>query len=244
MVLVRLAYVADLPAPAELVRSIVAGGVAAPQAPETSRGNSAVAGHGSSGSPPPSAQLVSTPPVATATVVRPPSGSALRAPQELVEPGAAAVPGSVEYDPMPQSFDEVVTLFDKRREALIRSHLRQHVHLIGFEPGRIEFRPTEEAPNNLANRMSQLLSEWTGQRWLVARSEGQGEPTLREREERQERELRNEVASHPLVQAVLETFPGATITAVRDRFSALEPEAEELSQEDPGDEASTGEDGA
>ncbi len=105
---------------------------------------------------------------------------------------------------------------------------------------------TREAPSNLANRMSQLLSDWTGKRWLVARSEdeGQGEPTLREQEERRERELRNEVTSHPLVQAVLETFPGATIAAVRDRFSAIEPEAEELPQEDPGDAESTGEDGA
>jgi DNA polymerase-3 subunit gamma/tau len=169
----------------------------------------------------------------------------LRVADELAEPDATPVPSPVEYDPMPQSFGEVITLFDQRREALIRSHLREHVHLIAFEPGRIEFRPTEGAPSNLANRVSQLLSEWTGKRWLVARSEdeGQGEPTLRAQEEHRERELRNEVASHPLVQAVLETFPGATIAAVRDRFSVIDS-AEELPQEDPGDEESTGEDGA
>jgi DNA polymerase-3 subunit gamma/tau len=247
MVLVRLAYVADLPAPAELVRSMVAeSGVTAPPTAETARGNGAIAEHGASGPPPPSAQLVSIPPVASAAATRMTIGRAVQAPDELMEPAATPVPGSTEYDPMPQGYDEVIALFDKHREALIRSHLREHVHLIAFEPGRIEFRPTEGAPNNLANRMSQLLSEWTGRRWLVARSEDedQGEPTLREQEERRERELRNEVAGHPLVQAVLETFPGATIAAVRDRFSAIEPEAEELSQEDPGDDASTGEDGA
>ncbi len=244
MILVRLAYVADLPAPAELVRSVVVtGGVSAPQA---GRGNGAAAGQDGPAAPAPSGRVVSAPPVAAAAATRPTAGSALRVADELAEPDAPSVPSPVEYDPMPQSFGEVITLFDQRREALIRSHLREHVHLIAFEPGRIEFRPAEGAPNNLANRMSQLLSEWTGKRWLVARSEdeGQGEPTLREQEQRRERELRNEVASHPLVQAVLETFPGATIAAVRDRFSAIEPEAEELPQEDPGDEASTGEDGA
>ncbi len=243
MVLVRLAYVADLPAPAELVRSVVVtGGVTAQQA---GRGNGAAAGQDLPASPAPSGRLVSAPSVAAA-VREANAGSALRAADEFAEPDVTPVPSPVEYDPMPQSFGEVIILFDQRREALIRSHLREHVHLIAFEPGRIEFRPTEGAPNNLANRMSQLLSEWTGKRWLVARSEdeGQGEPTLREQEERRERELRNEVASHPLVQAVLETFPGATIAAVRDRFSAIEPEAEGLPQEDPGDEASTGEDGA
>ncbi len=240
MVLVRLAYVADLPTPAELVRAVVV------TAPETGRGSGAAASQALPASPAPSGRLVSASPVTAASTTRPTAGSALRVADELAEPDAPSVPSPVEYDPMPQSFGEVVTLFDQRREALIRSHLREHVHLIAFEPGRIEFRPTAGAPNNLANRMSQLLSEWTGKRWLVARSEdeGQGEPTLREQEERRERELRNEVASHPLVQAVLETFPGATIAAVRDRFSAIEPEAEELPQEDPGDEASTGEDGA
>jgi hypothetical protein len=47
-----------------------------------------------------------------------------------------------------------------------------------------------------------------------------------------------------LVQAVLETFPGATIAAVRERFAAAEPEGDETYPEDPGEEADTGEDGA
>jgi DNA polymerase-3 subunit gamma/tau len=164
---------------------------------------------------------------------------------ERAEPDAPAVPGSVEYDPMPQNFGEVVALFDKRREALIRSHLREHVHLIAFEPGRIEFRPAEAAPSSLANRVSQLLSEWTGKRWLVARSEevGQGEPTLREQEDHRERDLRNEVASHPLVRAVLETFPGATIAAVRERIGTSGLESDEMSSDVPTDEADTGEEG-
>jgi DNA polymerase-3 subunit gamma/tau len=232
MVLVRLAYVADLPAPAELVRSVVVAGGTVNQA--------------SPGILAPVSRPASAPPVTAAAATRPIAGSALRVADELGEPDTSPVPSPIEHDPMPQSFDEVIALFDKRREALIRSHLREHVHLIAFEPGRIEFRPTEGAPSNLANRISQLLGEWTGQRWLVARTEeaGQGEPTLREQEERRERELRNEVASHPLVQAVFDTFPGATIAAVRDRFSAIEPEAEELPQEDPRDEVSTGEDGA
>ena len=145
---------------------------------------------------------------------------------------------------MPQSFAEVIALFDKRREALLRAHLWSDVHLIHFEPGRIEFRRGAGAPADIANRVGQLLSEWTGIRWLPIVSEAEGEPTLREQEERRERELRNEVTSHPLVQAVLETFPGATIAAVRERFAAAMPDGDETSPADPGEEADTGEDGA
>ena len=148
------------------------------------------------------------------------------------------------HEPMPQSFAEVIALFDKRREALLRSHLWSDVHLVHFEPGRIEVRPASSAPRDLTNRLGQLLSEWTGSRWLIAVSEAEGQRTLREQEEGRQRDLRNEVTSHPLVQAVLETFPGATIAAVRERFAAAEPEGDETSPEDPGEEADTGDDGA
>jgi len=220
MVLVRLAYVADLPLPAELVRSLAAS--------PARRGNSVAAepaANPASGAEPspPSEPLVAVAPATTAV------GSLAAAPR--VEPSERTNPSpksSVEYDPMPQSFGEVVALFDKRREAVIRLHLREHVHLIDFEPGRIEFRPADGAPSNLANRISQLLAEWTGERWLVARSEAtSGEPTLREQEERRERDVRNEVVGHPLVQAVLDTFPGATIAAVRERFAAVAAELDE-----------------
>jgi DNA polymerase-3 subunit gamma/tau len=146
---------------------------------------------------------------------------------------------------MPQSFAEVVALFDKRRAALIRAHLWSHLHLVQFEPGRIEFRPAPGAPRDLANRLSQLLGEWTGTRWVVSVSGAEGEPTLREQQEQRERALRSEVAAHPLVRAVLETFPGATISAVRERFADDVSEAQEpLLAADPEEETSTEEDGS
>jgi DNA polymerase-3 subunit gamma/tau len=238
MVLVRLAYVADLPVPAELVRSVMA-----TPGPAVSR-----AGSRGNGAPMASNASAALPAVAVAqpsetASSRPTAGNALRALAEL--PAELPVLGiQPAHDPMPQSFAEVIALFDKRREALLRSHLWSDVHLVHFEPGRIEVRPAAGAPRDLTNRLGQLLSEWTGSRWLIAVSEAEGEPTLREQEEGRQRDLRNEVTSHPLVQAVLETFPGATIAAVRERFAAAESDGDETSPEDPGGEAGTGEDGA
>ena len=230
MVLVRLAYVADLPAPAELVRSVVA-----TQGPAGSRGNGAAITSNRSAAPPAVAVVQ---PSGTA----PPRSTAGNASQALAEIPASRA--EADLDPMPQSFAEVVALFDKRREALLRAHLWSDVHLVHFEPGRIEFRRGAGAPRDIANRVGELLTEWTGTRWLPMLSEAEGEPTLREQEEGRQRDLRNEVTSHPLVQAVLETFPGATIAAVRERFAAAEPAGDETSPEDPGEEADTGEDGA
>lgn len=167
------------------------------------------------------------------------------------EPQASRAP-ALDYDPVPQSFAEVIALFDERREALIRSHLWSHVHLVSFEPGRIELRPEETAPRDLANRLGQLLTEWTGTRWVVAVSHADGAPTLAEQAAQHDSAVRNEVVAHPLVRAVLDTFPGATIAAVREQPGAIDaagtaPEANDdaaVEAPDAADEANAGEDEA
>src|SRR3546814_3449524 len=48
------------------------------------------------------------------------------------------------------------------------AHLMHDVHPVKFEAGRMEFRARPEAPNNLIHRVSEQLSNWTGQRWFVS----------------------------------------------------------------------------
>ncbi len=264
MVLVRLAYVADLPAPAELVRTLASGdGPPAALNPPSPPGERAgVRGQ--------SAEVVATPSPSQDFGAGPSLSRPLPSPPPLAGEGRVGVAGEglspvssavpamnlpaaqpatqlaaePQFDPMPQSFTEVVALFDTRREALLRSHLSSHVHLVAFEPGRIEFRPDAAAPRDLANRLGQLLGEWTGRRWIVAVSQAEGAPTLAAQEAQREAALQSEIAAHPLVQAVLETFPGATIAAVREQFAAADPGEEpaesDIPAEDDGDEAMTG----
>jgi DNA polymerase-3 subunit gamma/tau len=244
MVLVRLAYVAELPAPAELVRSLSGGPpVAATNAPSPSSGERVgvgVRGQASevgSEMPSPGSSLAGRATLSrnAGEGINPVSSAAGNAAVSLVAAEPAATPDAAPVaalEPMPQSFTEVIELFDGRREALLRSHLWSHVHLVAFEPGRIEFRPQEAAPRDLANRLGQMLGEWTGQRWVVAVSQAEGAPTLAEEAARRDGELRSEVAAHPMVRAALETFPGAVIAAVRERYAVSEPAAAEPAPED------------
>jgi DNA polymerase III subunit gamma/tau len=230
MVLVRLAYVADLPVPADLVRALTSG--------EPPRQASAIPG-----------PLPSRPQAGETQAVQAAATPALAiaAPQPMPRPPPREPPAG-ELDPVPQSFAETVALFDKRREAVIAAHLKANVHLVSFEPGRIEIRPTDAAPGNLTNRLGQLLGEWTGARWIVAISQAEGAASLAEEEALRASALRHEVAAHPLVRAVLETFPGATIAAVRERFIAadagIEAAADDVSDDVTDDGASAGEDGS
>jgi DNA polymerase III subunit gamma/tau len=231
MLLVRLAYVADLPVPAELIRQLTG--------PPNGSGTAGVSPATALASPsPPSGERIGVRGQSIEATPAPPhafgvptlsrgaaEALASAAAPAIAEPTPETAPAT-QFDPLPQSFAEVVALFDRRREALIRSHLWSHVHLVAFEPGRIEFRPEPAAPRDLANRLGQLLGEWTGTRWVVAVSQAEGAPTLAQEAARRDSEARNEVAGHPLVRAVLDTFPGAMITAVRDRLAAAEAASE------------------
>jgi DNA polymerase-3 subunit gamma/tau len=238
MVLIRLAYAASLPDPAELVRILEP----AP-APESAIGIQAGEGAAAAFSlsaamergGPRAAPAVMPPapaPAVSATWASP--GGALSAPSETVIPRSASAAAVAATAPLPQSFAEVVDLFDERREALTAAQLREYAHPVSFAPGHIEFHPAEGAPRDLANRLGRLLGEWTGTRWLVAVSEAPGGPTLRQKQQRRERLLHDDLARHPLVRAVFETFPGATIAAVRERERfAVEP-ADDAECEEPG----------
>ena len=229
MVLVRLAYVADLPAPADVVKALSGDGAAAPAA-----GARSAAGM-STGSAAPSmlGGGSGAPGVRRAAVGETEPAGAPRT-ARAAEPTTAVAPG---LEPLPQSFLEVVALFDRKREALLRSHLFANVHLVRFESGRIELRPTEGAPRDLANRLGKLLGDWTGERWVVSVSQNEGEPTLREQAAARDETMRHEAAAHPLVRAVLDTFPGARIEAVRDiGREAPAPADPELAGDDAGDE--------
>jgi DNA polymerase-3 subunit gamma/tau len=204
MTLVRLAYAAELPTPAEAIEQIRGRGPASPSASAASPLPSPLpmssARHATEGSaaiahanPAPAQRPSPADPVA---VARSPTGGALV--------------------PVPGNFPAMVELLASRREALLAAHLSADVHLVSYEPGRLEFRAEPAAPGNLATRLSRLLSDWTGRAWMVSLSHEVGAPTLREQALEREIRRREDAAALPLVQAILTAFPGATIGSVRD----------------------------
>jgi DNA polymerase-3 subunit gamma/tau len=245
MVLVRLAYVADLPTPGDVIKAASEGRTLPGMPPAAPRNAAAMPSGNGAGAV--ASRSVGEPAATSAPSASGGPRMALAtqpieaAPIETTGPLAVAPqPAAEAGPPMPQSFAEVVALFEHHREAVLRSHLWSHCHLVHFEPGRIELRLTEAAPRDLPNRLGQLLGSWTGQRWVVSVSREQGEPSLREQSEQRARHLRSEAAEHPMVRAVLETFPGATIEAVRE-LAPLDPPVGSPAAADP-DETNDGED--
>ncbi|AWK87454.1 DNA polymerase III subunit gamma/tau [Azospirillum thermophilum] len=219
MVIVRLSYAADLPTPGELIRQVQAmqsaggSGGSGPRGGGPGGGPVAIAGGG--------AQAVARPMQAVPQAA--PAAQARMAADPAKAPAVAAgTAPEEERVAMPRDFKALTQIFSDKREGALYGHLVGSVHLVRMEPGRLELRLEPSAPPNLANRVGQFLTEWTGQRWVVALSEAAGQPTLAEQERAATRRAYAEAEAHPLVRAVLETFPGARISEVRDLAAAAE----------------------
>ena len=196
MVLVRIAYAADLPAPDEIVRSLREG------APASER----VAGNGGTAS------------AADATASRPDAPRAgMRATSSAaINPVARAASPSQEPAGLTLGrFEDIVALATEKRDLQIKTALERDVRLVHCEDGRLEIALEPGASKTLLNELSRKLQLWSGRQWMVVVSRETGNPTLRAQAEAREAELKSGVRADPLVQAVLERFPGAEIVAVR-----------------------------
>jgi DNA polymerase-3 subunit gamma/tau len=227
MVLVRIAYVADMPTPDEAIRMIEQNGGASPAA----TGNAA------------SRPTTSTAPASTmpASTVR--SGPGPRASAEpSMRPQMASPPPDAQSVPARRiaSFPELVALAGEKRDLLTKAALEADVRLVRIEDGRLEVALERSAARTLVNDLSRKLEQWTGRRWTVIVSNEAGQPTLRAQNDAAKNMRERAAESDPRVQEVLARFPGAKVVEVR-KLAAEPPEShadgDDLADTGDGDDA-------
>jgi len=212
MVLVRIAYAADLPTPDEVVRSLTEN----PSTPVRPQGN---------GGPTPTQGFApryeaprGSPRSSAAVSPRPADDPVAR----LDEPVAAVPTLSI------GSFEELIALAAEKRDITAKMALERDVRLVRCEDGQLEIALEPSAAKTLVHDLQRKLTGWTGKRWIVVVSKEQGAPTLRARAEAQQAEIERGVQSDPLVQAVLNRFPGAKIVGVTQNSADAGEAAAEL----------------
>jgi DNA polymerase III subunit gamma/tau len=219
MVLVRIAYVADMPTPDEAIRMIEQNGGASPATAGNAAPRSAPAAPVSSMQPSP-ARATAAPRAHVETSVRPqmiaPSPEAQSAPARRIA-----------------SFPELVALAGEKRDLLTKAALEADVRLVRIEDGRLEVALERSAARTLINDLSRKLEQWTGRRWTVVVSNDAGQPTLRSQNEVAKNQRERAAETDPRVQEVLARFPGAKVVEVRKL--APEPPESHASAEDPAE---------
>ena len=195
MTLVRIAYAADLPSPADALRAMDAGGsgarpkdAPAPSAPDPAPRSAATAG----AAPEPA-----------------PAPAPLAAPAPAPEPAPSSVP-----QPRLDSLAAIAALADEKREPILSAWLRTEVRPVRVGAGTIEINCGRSPDGRMLDLLRDRLQEWTGERWMIALTEEGGEPTLAERDRAAQEAADKAAMDHPMVRQVLDAFPGARVRKV------------------------------
>jgi DNA polymerase-3 subunit gamma/tau len=212
MVLVRIAYAADLPTPDEVVRSLGDG---------SARGN----GAGTAPSAPAPAPRAEMP--TRSEMPRTGGRGPLASAAPLQQPVARNAEAPATARALAH-FEDLIALAAEKRDVSTKSALERDVRLVAFEDGKLEVALEPSAAKTLVGELSRKLFEWTGRRWMVVVSAEQGAPSLRAQADQRKAQLKSDVRGDPLVQAVLTRFPGAEIVEVRPPASASAPIADDM----------------
>ncbi|NEK23145.1 DNA polymerase III subunit gamma/tau [Sulfitobacter sp. JBTF-M27] len=193
MAIIRLTHVADLPSPEELVRKLH--NTTPPPASSPLGGGSSSAPSGAQAVQQAQTRMASNPTAAGQTTAL-----------------AQDIDAALSRFP---TFDHVVELIRANRDVKLLVEVETTLRLAAYQPGRIEFVPTDKAPRDLAQRLGHRLQGWTGNRWAVTIVNDGGRETIAEVRDAKELALKADAEAHPLMQAVLAKFPHAKITAIR-----------------------------
>jgi DNA polymerase-3 subunit gamma/tau len=216
MVLVRIAYAADLPSPEDVARALDA----APGSAGASRSTSTSAA-------PQRAPVARGAALASAPA---PATSAPR-PRDPIAEGAA-LPAAAQA-PLFARFEQLIAFVGEKRDLQLKAALERDVRLVQFEDGRLEIALEPSASKTMIGDLARRLTTLTGRRWMVAVSAEAGQPTVKAQIDAQQEAFRLGAQADPLVQTVLSRFPGAQIVAVRQGEGAAPAAAQEDAEAAP-----------
>ena len=231
MVLIRLAHAADLPTPDEAIRLLQATSVSQAQRSTTGgAGSSGASSSGSSSSGGSGSALMASPSPRMAGGGA--SGGASAAPNMALR---ASAPSPAPARPAIRiaSLEDILALAAQNRDIKLQTAIQRDLRLVSIEPGRIQVALAPTGDHNITRELSGKLKEWTGQTWMVAIVQAEGQATLREQKQVAEQERKDNAANHPAVKALMAAFPGARIVDVRTR--GAEETIAAIVQPDDGD---------
>ena len=204
MAVIRITHVSDLPSPEELVKKLTS---TQSESEGVKKGNSGGSVSNTTSSNFKPTQQTETRPIKNE------GNTALALDTETLD---------LQYP----TFESVLEIIRKFRDMKLLIDVENSVRLSSYVPGRIEFTPTENAPTDLAQRLGQLLQNWTGFRWAITVVGNCSGETIQEQRNAKDATLKREAKLHPFVKTVFDNFPKASIIEIKSQAEIV-AEAEE-----------------
>ncbi|MBR6675484.1 MAG: DNA polymerase III subunit gamma/tau [Alphaproteobacteria bacterium] len=189
MLVVRLAYAADLPSPAQMIEDI-------------KKNSSVIDVH-----PAPAVLAGQSVPVVQSS--QPISSPQMPSPMGFQETAPAVQPATPTVSI--KSIADMAKLAREKRELLLDFNIEKHVRPIEITDGKLVCSFTDTAPDKLSFDLTKFLTANTGINWTIETKLEGGAKTQSEVKEEKKNQQLAELKTHPVVGAVLNAFKGAKI---------------------------------
>lgn len=229
MVLIRLAHLAPMPTPADIIKNLQddsspSSRPAAPSAVSQATPNS-----------PPAAPEVNAAPVGGKEKL-------ISAPSDDLPASPAPIEADIQPASLVPSFAslrDIASYFEEQGAQILAARIKRHLRPVSFGTQKLEVMITGDNAEDLPQQVAKTLSEASGSAWLVSVSETGGGKTIAEEDADEEVKGKQAAEDLPLVARIMEIFDGAEITAIKAMDSAPVPEANEAIEEETEEESAS-----
>ena len=190
MILIRIAYSANLPTPYELLNDV--------------KKNSS---------------LVSYSAVPPAVSVRQESVPAEKKNSNLSSPAPVAEVSATAGSAVFNKPEDLIEYMENHKKILAACALKQDVSIHEFRDGYIKMTADIKIDTDFLMNLHKILLEATGKEWKIDSSHGALGETIAAKERAAEEEYKRNISEYPLVKAILAEFKGAKIETLTRKFN-------------------------
>lgn len=198
MILIRIAYSANLPTPYELLNDVKKNSNLSIAVPQSANIRPAV-------------ETPSSP-------VSPRQSSVVDE-----KPQSISVDGKTVFN----SLSELVAYLENNRQMLISYKLKNDVSVSEFSNGAIKMTVSDKIQSDFIMNLHKILTEATGLTWKIEILRGHLGETLADQERAELEEDKRNISEYPLVKAILAEFKGAKIETLTRKINTESAEEED-----------------
>ena len=113
------------------------------------------------------------------------------------------------------SFDELIEICIQKKEVKLKYELEKNVNLVSFEKQRIEISFNDDLDKEFIKILTSKLYDWTNKRWIITLSKEKGDPSIKEKEINDKKNIFEKNKESAVYKKILENFPDAEMTEVK-----------------------------
>ena len=112
------------------------------------------------------------------------------------------------------NFDDLINMCNQKKELKLKYELETNVDLVNFDNQRVEISFNENLDKDFVKDLSLKLFEWTNERWIITFSKKSGQPSKKQRNEINKKQLLLDAKNSEVYKKMLEIFPDAELIDV------------------------------